>query len=147
MCSTKFENIKHLKLGVLWLLHIICSTVVQLKASWTLVNTSYKVQNKKNIAAFCFWCAFYGIMDLLKMSIWHCQYLCRRMKDTDLKRWIDVFDTTKCLHRIMGYHWYDFESNQQLFRETDSRPIHSLSTPTVAIWWASGMLPRSWSCL
>ena len=26
----------------------------------------------------------------------------------------------------MGYRWYDFVSNQQLFRETDSRPITTI---------------------
>ena len=40
--------------------------------------------------------------------------------NTDLKRRIDVF------RRIVGYRWYDFVSNQQLFREIDSRPITSI---------------------
>ena len=33
---------------------------------------------------------------------------------------------SKCLRRIMGYRWYDFVSNQRLFREIDSRPITSI---------------------
>ena len=45
--------------------------------------------------------------------------------NTDLKRRIVVFDR-RCLHTIMGYRWYDFASNQRLFRETDSRPITSI---------------------
>ena len=38
----------------------------------------------------------------------------------------DVFGT-RCLRRIMGYRWYDFVSNQQLLRETDSRLITSIA--------------------
>ena len=85
-------------------------------------------------------------MDSLNTSIWRCWYLCRWTKiwnfkslvipvllygcetwtlNTDLKRRIDVFGT-RCLHRIMGYRWNDFVSNQQLFRETDLRPITSI---------------------
>ena len=85
-------------------------------------------------------------MDSLSTSIWHCGYLCRQTKiqifkllvipvllygcetktlNTDLKRQIDVFGN-KCLHRIMGYCWNNFVSNQQLLRETESRPITSI---------------------
>ena len=45
--------------------------------------------------------------------------------NTDLKRRIDVFGT-RCVRRIMEYRWYNFVSNQRLFRETDSRPINSI---------------------
>ena len=72
----------------------------------------------------------------------HCRYLCRRTKirvfkslvipvllygceTWTLKRRIDGFGT-RCLRRIMVYRWYDFVSNQRLFRETDSRPIASI---------------------
>ena len=30
---------------------------------------------------------------------------------------------TRCHRRIMGYHWYDFVSNQRLFREVDYTSI------------------------
>ena len=69
----------------------------------------------------------HGIMDLLNMSIWHCQYLIQIFKslmipvllygcetwtlNINLKRQIDVFGS-RCLHKIMEYHRYDFLSNQ-----------------------------------
>ncbi len=40
----------------------------------------------------------------------------------DLERQIDAFGNG-CLRRIMGYHWYDFVSDQQLLRESDSTPV------------------------
>ncbi|KAG0712555.1 hypothetical protein GWK47_018223 [Chionoecetes opilio] len=85
----------------------------------------------------------HGAMDSLSGSIWRCRYLCRRTKirifkslvipvllygcetwtlNSDLKRRINAFGN-KCLRRIMGYRWDDYVSNQQLHRETDSRPI------------------------
>ena len=88
----------------------------------------------------------HSVMDSLNTSIWCCQYLCRQMKiwifkllvipvllygcetwtlNTDLKRRKNVFGTLG-LRRIMGYRWYDFVSNQPLFRETDSRLITSM---------------------
>ena len=72
----------------------------------------------------------HGVMDSL--NIWRCRCLCRRTKiqifkslvipvllygcetwtlSTDVKMRIDVFGT-RCLHRIMGYRWYDFVSNR-----------------------------------
>ena len=86
------------------------------------------------------------IMDLLSTSIWQCWYMCKLMKilifkllmisvllygcktwtlNTNMKRRSDVFGT-RCLHRIMGYRWYDFVSKQRLFCEIDSRPIISI---------------------
>ena len=45
--------------------------------------------------------------------------------NTDLKRRINIFGT-RCLRKIMGYHWYYFLSNQQLFRETNTRPTTNI---------------------
>ncbi|KAG0710593.1 putative uncharacterized transposon-derived protein F52C9.6 [Chionoecetes opilio] len=85
----------------------------------------------------------HGVMDSLSGSIWRCRYLCRRTKirifkslvipvllygsetwtlNSDLKRRINAFGN-KCLHRIMGYRWDDYVSNQRLYREAESRPI------------------------
>ena len=85
----------------------------------------------------------HGVMDSLNKSIWRCRYLCRQTKirifkslvipvllygcetwtlNADLKRRIDAFGS-KSLRRIMGYRWDDFVSNEQLYREIDSRPI------------------------
>ncbi len=82
-------------------------------------------------------------MNSLDMSIWRCQYLCRRTKfrifkslvlpvllygcetwtlTRSLERRIEAFGN-KCLHRIMGYSWFDRVSNQRLLRVTESRPI------------------------
>ena len=41
--------------------------------------------------------------------------------NTDLKRRIDFGN--RYLRKIMGYRWYDFISNQRMFRETNSRLI------------------------
>ncbi len=43
----------------------------------------------------------------------------------DLESRLDAFDT-KCLRRIMGYHWNDFVSNQRLLHETGSRSVTSI---------------------
>ena len=104
----------------------------------------------------------------LNTSIWRCRYLCRRTKirifkslvipvllygcetwtlNIDLKRRIDVFGA-RCLRKIMGCHWYDFVSNQRLFRETDSRPITSIVRQRqLRLLWACGAISGSRSCL
>ncbi|KAG0710422.1 DNA polymerase alpha catalytic subunit [Chionoecetes opilio] len=89
----------------------------------------------------------HGVMDSLSRNIWRCRYLCKRTKirifksivipvllygcetwtlNSDLKRRIDTFGN-KCLCRIMGYRWDDYVSNQQLHRETESRPASSVN--------------------
>ena len=74
-------------------------------------------------------------------AVWHCRYLCRRMKvrvfsslvhpfllygcetwtlTRDLRRRHNSFGTWS-LRRILGYCWSDFMSNERLLRETQRR--------------------------
>jgi len=73
--------------------------------------------------------------------VWHCRYLCRRMKvrvlsslvlpvllygcetwtlTRDLRRRLDSIGS-RSLQRILGYRWSDFVSNVRLLRETQIR--------------------------
>ncbi len=45
--------------------------------------------------------------------------------NSDLERCLHAFGT-KCLHRIMGYRWNDFVSNQRLLHETGSKSVTSI---------------------
>ena len=80
-------------------------------------------------------------MDSLDQGVWHCRYLCGRMKvrvfmslvlpvllygcetwtlTRDLRRRLNSFGA-RSLRRILGYHWLDFVSNERLLRETQMR--------------------------
>jgi len=80
-------------------------------------------------------------MDSLNHGVWRCRYLCRRMKVRVFRslvlpvllygcetltltkglRWRLNSFGTRSLQRIIGYHWSDFVSNEQLLRETQMR--------------------------
>ena len=83
----------------------------------------------------------WGVMDLLDHGVWHCQYLCRRMKvrvfrslmlpvllyrceawtlTRDLRWRLNSFGT-RCLRRILGDRRSDFVSSERLPRATQMR--------------------------
>ena len=80
-------------------------------------------------------------MDSLDHGVWRCRYLCGRTKvrvfrslvlpimlygcetwtlTKNLRRRLNSFGT-RSLQKILGYHWSDFVSNEELLRETQMR--------------------------
>ena len=52
--------------------------------------------------------------------------------NTNLKRRLYILGT-RCLHRTMGYRWYDFVSNQRLFHDINLRHCGYMG-----MWLATG---------
>lgn len=101
------------------------------------VSTSCVPEVKRRLG--CAW----GAMDSLNRGVWRSRYLSRMTKvrvfrclvlpvllygcetwtlTGDLSRRLDAFGTMS-LRRILGYHWSDFISNDQLLRETKMRHV------------------------